>query len=247
MSADARVREVSASSQYGAPRVDVEVAGSRGFVIFPETRPIPTPWVWYAPSFVDRLPSDLHAWISTRLLTRGVAIAGVDVGESYGNPAGRQAFTAFRDAIVPTYELEAQATLLGQSRGALMHYNWAAEQPQRVRRIAGIYPVCNLVAWPGVAQAAEAYAMTPEALEAALPEHNPIERLAPLAAAGIPIFHIHGDADELIPLEQHSGEVARRYRALGGSMELLVIPGVGHAELPVFFECQRVVDFLAGG
>jgi pimeloyl-ACP methyl ester carboxylesterase len=247
MSASPALRVTNVYRQYDAPRLDLEVAGHPACLIVPESRPRPTPWVWYAPTFAGRLPSDLHTWIATRLLAAGVAIAGVDVGESYGSPAGRQAFTAFRDALVPAYELAERPTLLGQSRGALMHYNWAVEHPDRVQRIAGIYPVCNFAAWPGAERAAPAYEMTPEQLQAALAEHNPIERLAPLAAAGVPIFHIHGDADEVVPLDLHSAELARRYQALGGPMELLVIPGAGHEEISAFFECQRLVAFLIGG
>jgi hypothetical protein len=40
--------------------------------------------------------------------------------------------------------------------------------------------------------------------------------LAPLAAARVPILHIHGDSEKLITLEDHTAELARRYRALGG-------------------------------
>lgn len=253
------IQEISRSQQFGAPRFDVEVAGRRGFLIMPASRvpraggasdrprARPMPWVWYAPHFDGVMPREIHTWICLRLLAGGAAIAGVDVGESYGSPSGRQAFTALLDALVPAYDLEAQPRLLAQSRGGLMHYNWAVEHPERVLRIAGIYPVCNLVAWPGVLQAAEAYAMTPEELQAALSEHNPIERLAPLAAAGVPIFHVHGDADEVITLEQHSAELARRYWALGAPMELLVIPGAGHEEISAFFECPRLVEFLLKG
>lgn len=238
---------VGVSRQFGAPRLDLEVAGHRGFLIAPEERVRPTPWVWYAPHFDGVMPREIHAWICERLLAAGLAFAGVDVGESYGSPAGRQSYTSFLDAVAPTYGLAARPALLCQSRGGLMHYNWAVEHPDRVLRIAGIYPVCNLAAWPGAERAAPAYGMTPEQLQAALAEHNPIERLAPLATAQIPIFHVHGDADEVITLDHHSAELARRYRALGGPVELLIIPGAGHEEISAFFECPRLVEFLIRG
>jgi acetyl esterase/lipase len=245
--ADPRVRNTGRLEQFGAPRLELEVAGRHGFLLLPESRARPMPWVWYAPHFDGTTPRDIHTWICTRLLAEGVAFAGVDVGESYGNPVGRGSFSAFHQALVPAYDLAAKPSLLGQSRGALMHYNWAVEHPKRVLRIAGIYPVCDLAAWPGVSVAAEAYGLTPQQLEAALPQHNPIERLAPLAAARVPIFHVHGDADELIPLPQHSAEVAQRYRALGGPMELLIVPGAGHEEISAFFQCPRLVEFLLRG
>jgi acetyl esterase/lipase len=246
-SVDQDLRNVTRSQQFGVPRLDLEVAGRRGFLLLPESRPRPTPWVWYAPHFDGTTPREIHTWICTHLLAQGVAFAGVDVGESYGNPAGRRSFSAFRESLVPAFDLAAKPSLLGQSRGALMHYNWAVEHPELVLRIAGIYPVCNLAAWPGLAVAAPAYGLTAEQLAAALPQHNPVDRLAPLAAAGVPIFHVHGDADELIPLAQHSAEVAGRYRALGAPMELLIVPDAGHEEISAFFECPRLVEFLLQG
>jgi hypothetical protein len=105
-----------------------------------------------------------------------------------------------------------------------MLYNWAALHPDQVARIAGIYTVCDLRSWPGLDKACGAYRMTAEQLAKELPQHNPIDLLAPLAKAKIPILHLHGDKDTVVPLEKNSGELARRYKALGASMELVVVP-----------------------
>ena len=86
--------------------------------------------------------------------------------------------------------------------------------------------------------------MTEEQLRARLPEHNPIDRLPPLAKAHVPLYHIHGDSDTLVPLDKNSGELAQRYRKLGGSMTLNVIKGEGHTVWPGWFECQELVDFM---
>src|SRR4029079_15678116 len=90
----------------------------------------------------------------------------------------------------------------------------------------------------------KAYEMTPTQLKDRLAENNPIDRLAPLAKAKIPIFHIHGDADTVVPLERNAGELVKRYRALGGDAQLETIPGKGHAEIPEFFHSQKLVDFF---
>jgi predicted esterase len=58
------------------------------------------------------------------------------------------------------------------------------------------------------------------------------------------VLHVHGDADQVVPLEENSGELARRYRALGGQVRLIVIPGKGHEVCPEFFQCQELVDFV---
>jgi pimeloyl-ACP methyl ester carboxylesterase len=134
--------------------------------------------------------------------------------------------------------------LLGRSRGGLMTLSWAAENPDKVAAFAGIYPVCNLASYPGVAKAAGAYEMKPEDLETHLTEHNPIDRLAGLASDGVPLFAIHGDEDKVVPLEANSGLLKNRYSALGGTMLLIIPRGQGHNMWPGFFQSQDLVNFV---
>jgi dipeptidyl aminopeptidase/acylaminoacyl peptidase len=129
----------------------------------------------------------------------------------------------------------------------LMMYNWAVENPEKVRCIVGIYPVCDLRSYPGLKTASGAYGLTPDDLEKQLMQHNPIDRLQPLAKASIPILHIHGDKDTVVPLEKNSQVVLDRYTELGGKMKLIIIAGKGHAELTEYFQEPRLVQFLMDG
>ena len=186
-----------------------EVAGRPAFVILPEAnnRREPLPWVLYAPTFDRVLPNERdEGWIIGRFLKAGIAIAGVNVGESFGSPAGRATYNALYTHLTQTSpKFSSQACLLARSRGGLMLYNWAADHPERVACIAGIYPVCDLRGYPGLAKACKAYGLSESQLAGSLSEHNPVDRLAPLAKAGIAIFHIHGDVDQVVPLEANSG------------------------------------------
>ena len=179
-----------------------------------------------------------------RFTAAGIAIAGIDVGESYGSPAGRALYSAFHEELTRRRGFAPKAVLLGRSRGGLMTLAWAAENPDKVAGFAGIYPVCNVASYPGVAKAAGAYQMTPEELTARLTEHNPIDRLAPLARAGVSLFAIHGDVDTVVPLEANSGLVRERYIALGGSMQLIIPRGQGHNMWPGFFQCAELLSFV---
>ncbi|MFZ9747152.1 MAG: alpha/beta hydrolase family protein [Opitutaceae bacterium] len=220
-------------------------AGPHRAFLIPAPRPpdrAPRPWVWYAPT-LPNLPGGHENWLFTRLLAAGVAIAGVDVGESYGNAAGRAGFDHLHARLVAR-GYSPRPALLGRSRGGLMLLSWAVERPGQVAAFAGIYPVTNLASYPGLPKAAPAYGLTAEALAADLARHNPVDRLAPLAAARVPLLALHGDQDRLVPLEANSGLLRERYTALGGPMELLVVPGQGHSLWPGFFEDPRVLDFL---
>ena len=233
-------------SRYGARTVAVDISGHPGFILLP-ARPRADglkPWVWYAPVLTGRFPGSGNAWLFTRLLENGFAVGGVDAGESYGSPDGRRVFSEFHRVVVNEHGLSPQACLLPQSRGGLMLYAWAAENPGAVRCIGGIYPVGDLRSYPGLSRARGAYHLTEEELRSQLPQHNPIDRLAPLAASHVPILHLHGDADKLVPLEPNSLEMARRYRALGGTFGLAVVRGKGHQEAPEFFESQSLLEFF---
>jgi len=202
------------------------------------------PWLWFAPTLTGNYPNAQTAWLFGELRQRGFSICGMDVGESYGNPAGRAAFTRLHKWATRERGLAPRACLLPQSRGGLMLYNWAAEHAQSVACIGGIYPVCDLRSYPGLERAAPAYGMTAAELESHLAEHNPIDRLAPLAAARVPILHLHGNADKVVPLEANSAELIRRYKTLGGPGELEIIEGKGHAEVPEFFHSERLLEFF---
>jgi len=226
-------------------RQQFEVAGHSAFLILPDqvkgARSIP--WVWYAPN-LRGLPGKAEKWLFDRFLAAGIAIAGVNVGESYGSPAGRRVFRELHRHVVKEHALATKPCLLARSRGGLMLYNWAAENAAHVSGIAGIYPVCNLVSYPGLAKASGAYGLTEVELQKALPLHNPIERLKPLADAGVPIFHLHGDRDKVVPAADNSELVRKRYKALGGEMVLKTAVGQGHNMWRGFFESQDMVDFV---
>lgn len=224
------------------------VEGHTAFVIRPEKRdqrPADqrTPWVWYAPT-LPNLPGPEERWMFERFLRAGIAIAGIDVGESYGSPAGRAGFSALYRELTEKQGFAAKPVLLGRSRGGLMTLGWAVENADKVGGFAGIYPVCNIASYPGVARASGAYGMKPDEFAAKLAEHNPIDRLQSLGKARVPLFAIHGDIDKVVPLDANSGEVKKRYQALGGDMQLIVPEGQGHNMWQGFFQCQELVDFV---
>lgn len=227
------------------------IDGHEAFVI-PPTQPRPqadakagTPWVWYAPT-LPNLPGGAETWMFDRFTAAGIAIAGIDVGESFGSPDGRALYSKLYRELTEKRGFAAKPVLLARSRGGLMLLNWATEPENagKVGGIAGIYPVCNLESYPGLKRAAPAYGMPEAELKVRLSAHNPVDRLAPLAKAGAPIFAIHGAVDTVAPLEANSGAVAERYRKLGGSMRVIVPQDQGHNMWPGFFQCRELVDFV---
>jgi pimeloyl-ACP methyl ester carboxylesterase len=250
--ADAQTTQPTQPGQPAQPKKELPlpgrvflVEGRTAFIIDPHhVEPgKPTPWVWYAPT-LPGLPGGAEKWMFEKFTAAGIAIIGIDVGESYGSPDGRKLYSALYRELTEKRGFAAKPVLMGRSRGGLMTLCWAAENPQKVGGFAESIPLCNLASYPGIRKAAGVYHLTAEELTAHLAEHNPIDRLSGLAKAGVPLFAIHGDNDKVVPLEANSGEVAKRYRALGGEMESIVPPGQEHNMWPGFFQSQELVDFV---
>ena len=221
------------------------VAGRTSFLIPASTlkQGRAKPWVWYAPT-LPNIPGKAEEWMFQQFIDAGIAIAGIDVGESYGSPAGRELYSRLYEEMTGSRGYSKKPVMLGRSRGGLMTLAWAVNNPENVGGFAGVYPVCNVASYPGVARAAVAFELTPDALRTQLSQHNPVDLLEALAKADVPLFAIHGDIDNVVPLDANSGLVMKRYKSLGGRMQLIVPPGQGHNMWPGFFHCEELVTFV---
>jgi dipeptidyl aminopeptidase/acylaminoacyl peptidase len=228
------------------PGESFTLAGRPAFILLPEKdkRKTPQPWVFYAPT-LPGYPDSHEKWMHEQFLAAGIAVAGIDVGESYGSPKGHEPFSELYRELTEKRGFALKPCLLGRSRGGLWVASWAAENPGKVAGIAGIYPAFDFRTYPGLVKAAPAYGLTPEALESRLAELNPIERVGVLAANRVPVFIIHGEEDKVVPLKENSAELVERYRQAGASdaVTLIVAKGHGHDFWEGYFRCQELVDF----
>ncbi len=223
----------------------LQVAGHTGFLALPEDVKVgrKTPWLWYCPSDYN-LPGKLEQWMIGKCLANGVAVAGINLKGDFGTPAGRAVQTAFYKELTQKHGLTKKACMLARSYGGLQMYNWAAEHPESVACLAGIYPVCNMASYPGLKSASHKYGMSQEQFVKELKRHNPIDRLAPLARAKVPIYHNTGDIDTLVPGKDNSFLLAKHYKALGGDITVTVFKGQGHNYWPGFFEDKAMAAFI---
>ncbi len=216
------------------------------FVLLPpeKERKTPQPWILYAPTLAG-YPDEHEKWMHEQFLAAGIAVAGIDVGESYGSPRGCELFTALYQELTTKRGFAGKPCLLGRSRGGLWVTSWACDHPDQVAGIAGIYPVFDLRTYPGLAKAALAYGLKPDELEAKLAEANPIERVGVLAKAKVPVLIIHGDDDKVVPLKENSAELAARYEAAGAkdAVSVIVAKGQGHNYWDGFFRCPELIEF----
>ena len=220
------------SDWHGFVRHDFEVDGRPVLVVSPQTPVAGRPWVWHGEFFGHKPAPDIA------LLHKGFHIAYMSVPDMLGSPTAVAHWNKFYAELTRTYGLSKKPALVGLSRGGLYCYNWAIANPDKVACIYGDAPVCDFKSWPGGQGKGpgsprdwklvlESYGFPDEAAALADPG-NPVDNLAPLAKAKVPLLHVYGDADEVVPWEENTGLIAERYKALGGEITLIAKPGVGH-------------------
>ncbi len=220
------------SQWQGFDRYDFTVDGCPCLVVPPPAAPAPgRPWMWQAEFFGHRPETDVA------MLQRGYHVVYIDVGNTFGCPDALLHWDAFY-AFLTQRGLSARPSFEGVSRGGLYAYNWVARHPHCVSCIIGDNPVCDFKSWPagkGVGPGNPTdwvnlkrfYHFATDA-EALAYGGNPVDNLRPLAEAGVPLLHICGDADEVVPYEENTVVLRKRYEELGGSIQVIVKKGFKH-------------------
>jgi len=233
----------------GYARYDFSVDQRPAYVVVPQEAAEGNPWVWRA-----RFPG-FHAEADLLLLERGFHVAYIDTNNMLGSPAAMRHWDNFYDFLIER-GLARQVALEGVSRGGLFVYGWAARHPERVACIYADTPVCDIKSWPGGKgkgvgspgtwqRLLQEYRFT-EA-EALAYQKNPIDILAPIAQAKIPILHIVSLNDVVVPPAENTFILAERYRQLGGEIEIIEVEAGTEKSQGHHFthpDPQRVANFI---
>jgi pimeloyl-ACP methyl ester carboxylesterase len=208
------------------------VDGRECIVVEPKVPDERRRWIWRMEFFDHRPMADLA------LLERGYHLAYMNVGNTFGSPKATEHLNKFYQTATRDFKLSRRVVLEGFSRGGLYAYNFAAKYPGRVAAIYGDAPVCDFKSWPGGkgkgpgskddwTSLLTCYEFADEktAMEYKL---NPVDNLAAIAKARIPIIHVIGGADEVVPVSENSDIVESRYKALGGLIQVIRKPGGLH-------------------
>ena len=207
-------------SQYSLDELGVQSEGVPARLVMPDEALPGNPWVWRA-----RFP-DWHTEMDSILLSKGFHIAYINTNNRFGSPKAMMIWDAFYKHLIKTYSLSEKVTLEGVSRGGLFIYGWAKRHPQLVNCIYAEAPVCDFKSWPagfGDGEGSsgdwkklkEEYGFKTDD-EAKAWEQLPINNLNALADAKIPILHMIGLNDKIVPPHENTLKLVDRYIALGG-------------------------------
>ncbi len=215
----------------GFDRYDFTFDGRSAIVVTPKTAAAGRPWIWRA-RFFGHEPG-----VDVALLKKGFHLVYIDVANLFGAPQAVGHWNAFYKMLTEKHGLAAKPALEGMSRGGLIIFNWAAANPDKVACIYADAPVCDFKSWPGglgsgagsagawkICQ--KVYGLSPA--EVADFKGNPIDRLEPLAKADVPLLHVCGAVDKVVPMAENTNVIEQRYKKLGGRIRVIAKPDCGH-------------------
>lgn len=255
---DAEVRRIANSKEIvfpnpngewnGYAKHELTIAGKLVTVVAPKSAAAGRPWVWHGEFFGHKPAPDIA------LLGKGFHIVSMKINDMLGCPEAVKLWNQCHAELTTSYALSKKPSLVGLSRGGLYCYNWASANSDKVSCIYGDAPVCDFKSWPGGKGKGKGdprnwgfvlklWGFKDEA-EALAYKGNPVDRLAPLAKAGVPLLHVFGDADDVVPWDENTGLIETRYKELGGSMTLIRKPGVGHHPHGLD-DSTPIIDFIA--
>jgi pimeloyl-ACP methyl ester carboxylesterase len=181
-------------------------------VIAPSTAAAGMPWVYRA-GFVFR-----DAKVDQGLLAKGFHIVTGPVGTNVDGPEVKDWDTAYE--YLTGQGFSKKPAMEGAGGGGGEVYAWAIENPDKVSCV---------------------YAENPR-MHSALAKTQPLDNLAPLAKAKVPLLHVCGSLDPCF--KDNTLEVEKRYKKLGGKIQVIVKKGEGHYPLAPE-DPAPVVDFIA--
>lgn len=180
-------------------------------VVVPKTAAPGKPWVFRA----DRISRDAGV-VDRALLAKGFHIVAAPVVAQSG-PVREQWDAVYK--LLTDSGFSRMPVMEGAGTAAGEAYAWAIENPDKVSCIYGENP----------------------ALHSLMSKRPPLENLAPLAKAGVPLIHVCGSLDPW--LESQTRVVQKRYQELGGAITVIVKEGEGHYPLAPK-DPRAVVDLI---
>ena len=134
--------------------------------------------------------------------------------------------------------LSKKVVLEGMSRGGLIIYNWAVANPNKVACIYADAPVLDGKSWPGGfglgkgyrsgwQEFKKVYGLNSEMDEKNF-KGNPIDQIKKISEAGFPMFHVCGEADSVVPVDENTKIFERKLLENNADITVIYKKGIDH-------------------
>lgn len=219
------------SDYHGFKCHDFKFEGHDAKIVFPVKAEEQRHWIWRA-RFWGHEPQTEIA-----LLGKGYHLVYIDAAEYCGNDSTVRLWNHFYNYLLKEYKFNSKTVLEGFSRGGLYVYNWGSENVEKVACIYADAPVCDMRSWPGGKgkgigspsdwkQHLEAYNLTEESIKDF--KGMPVYNARKLAEAGVPVLHVCGAVDDVVPIDENTYSLEKTYKEAGGDIKIIVKEGIGH-------------------
>ena len=189
------------------------------------------PWV----ISIGEIGDGYHWQITERLLQEGAYVAAVNSYDTYGSDKGLSLIDSLYFTARKRFSLPSRCGLYGVSRAGLSIYRWSIRNPERVACIYCEGPVLDFKTWPmcwppssaNWTELKQYYGFASDSAAMAYPG-NPIDNLAPIAAAEIPIRHVISLTDEhdtrIVPNDKNTLKAQKLLQEMGHDLEVVITP-----------------------
>jgi pimeloyl-ACP methyl ester carboxylesterase len=201
---------------HGGIRHKFKLKGHEAWIVEPKNPARGCPWSWcmeWPEAFVKRV-------CVPELLERGFHHVHINICGTYASPDGIKILNKMYE-LTQSLGFAKQVALIGLSLGGLYSYRWASENSEKVAVIYADAPVCNFYKeFDLTDNIKKAYGFKSDEEMCNYPG-IPVKSLEPIAKAKIPVIHVIGADDNLVPPAMHSDILAKNYQALGGEIEII--------------------------
>ncbi len=226
-----KIEDIKTSNFYGFTQTDFKYKNVPCKIVAPKKIAKGKPWVLRARFFGHEPQTDIA------LLERGFHIAYCDVARFFGNNEAVNRWNVFYDFMAQN-GFSKKVVLEGMSRGGLIVYNWAAENPEKVACVYADAPVLDGASWPGgkgKGKGSESdWKAFKEMYNIATEEEldnfkgNPIHKIEAIVKGDYPMFHVCGVTDNVVPVDENTRIFEQKIKDKGGNIKIIYKAGVGH-------------------
>lgn len=220
--------------------------GVEYYLVLPHRRAAGNPWMIRARFWGHEPQADIA------MLEHGYYLAYCDVADLYGSPTAVKRWNTFYQ-IMRKAGAARKVVLEGMSRGGLIVYNWAAANPSKVACIYADAPVMDIKSWPmgvggskgssnDVSKMLKAYGFTSN-IDAMEWKKNPVDHARVLAKHRVPMLHIVGDDDDIVPIKENTSAFEINVKKYGHVVQVIHKPGIGHHPHSLS-DPAPIVDFI---
>ena len=209
---------------HGFEEINFEWGGAKCRMVFPRVTAAGRPWIWRA-RFWGHEPQFDRA-----MLEGGWHVVYCDVAGLLGGAEAMKRWNSFYDLVTKS-GMNAKPFLEGMSRGGLPVDQWAKANPRKVMGSYADNPVVDPKTWSGSANSPHTQG-----------DGWGMQNMDELTRCRVPLLHVVGEADTVVPVEPNTNALERLYLKRGGKMKVIRKPGVDHHPHSLK-NPQPIVDF----